>query len=77
MLTLPVIFCTRLSNLSLREFMLMSYPTNLIRLCFLMEHKLAALSYSLKELALHSLFIQLPTPIFIKAMQTIMSLQCI
>ena len=55
----------------------MSYPTNLIRLCFLMEHKLAALSYSLKELALHSLFIQLPTPIFIKAMQTIMSLQCI
>ena len=75
MSTLPVIFCTRLSNLSLREFM--SYPTNLIRLCFLMEHKLAALSYSLKELALHSLFIQLPTPIFIKAMQTIMSLQCI
>ena len=67
MSTLPVIFCSRLSNLSLREFILNLYwiyirwaTTILFRLHFLMEHKLGTLCDSFKELALYSVFIQLP-----------------
>ena len=60
MLTLPVVFCTRLSNLILSGFKLRGATTVLFRLCCRMEHKLATSFDSLKELALYLLFIQLP-----------------
>ena len=60
MLTLSVIFCARLSNLILSEFIFKMSYHNLIRLHFRMEYKFPIQFDLFIGLALHSLFIQLP-----------------